>query len=155
MPNEDLKEKILNEMLADHSNALEKNFQLAKQFFRITKEGKVDVLVKDKLILQDKVALYLIGKRYAFLAGLTKSEYVKNEELMTELGLPKGSLLPALMKLRDSHMLVEGPKEGNVTSQAIALNVIERALRGIGNVLAIKDINLDRSTTNNNQNGGN
>ena len=124
MSDEKLREWILKEMIADYSNALEKNFPLAKEMVKITKEGKVDVFVKDRLVLRDKVVLYLIGKRYAHTAGLAGSEYVKNAELMTELGLKEGSLLPTIMELRNANMLVQGPKEGRVNSQAIALNVV-------------------------------
>lgn len=136
MPDEDeLKSKILSEMLADHSDALEKNYILAKEFIRITKEGKVDVLIKDKVNGMDKVALYLIGKRYAKRAGLTSSEYVKNTELCSELGVIQNSLLPWLKWLRDGRIIEQGAREGNETSHAIALNAVERTLKAINTKL--------------------
>ena len=42
-----LKERISEEMTVDYSSALEKNFDLAKQFIGITKAGKVDIFVKN------------------------------------------------------------------------------------------------------------
>ena len=139
MPDKDeLKSKILAEMLADHSDALEKNYPLAKEFVRITKEGKVDVLVKDKVSGMDKIALYLIGKRYAHRAGLASSEYVKNAELCSELGVVQNSLLPWLKWLRDGRIVEQGAREGNETSHAIALNAVERTLKTVSAKLKSK-----------------
>lgn len=135
MSDEDLKERIRKEMVADYSNALERNFQLAKQMIKITDTGKVDVLVKDKLSSQDKVTLYLIGKRYAHTAGFAPSEYVGNDELMNELGLKEGTLFPTMMALRNKNMLEQGPKEGRIVPQAIALNVVESELKSISSRL--------------------
>ena len=89
-----LKQKIINEMTVDYFNTLEKNFDLAKQFIRITKEGKVDILQKDMLNGTELISLYLIGKLYAKEAGFSATDDVGNSELMNELGIPKGSLLP-------------------------------------------------------------
>ena len=88
-----LKERIIDEMTVNHSDALEKHFNLAKQFIRITKEGKVDVLVKEKVSGIEAVLLYLIGKLYAKEAELVPTDDVGSKELMNELGIPEGSLL--------------------------------------------------------------
>ena len=128
---DELREKILKEMKADYSDALDRNFPLAKEMIRVTADGKVDVVVKDNLTGPDKVALYLIGKRYAHRALLANSEFVKNNELKSELGIKEGSLLPWLKELRDNNMLVPGPKEGRESTQAIALNVVESVLKRI------------------------
>ena len=139
MPEEDeLKAKILAEMTVDHSDALEKNYPLAKQFMRITKEGKVDVIVKDKVGGTDKIALYLIGKRYAQRAGLASSEYVKNTELCSELGIIQGSLLPWMKTLRDSNIVEQGAREGNEVSHAIAMSAVERMLKSVSAKLKSK-----------------
>jgi hypothetical protein len=132
---DELKAKILAEMTVDHSDALEKNYQLAKEFVRVTKEGKVDVLVKDSVGGTDKIALYLIGKRYAQRAGLTTTEYVKNTELCSELGIVQGSALPWLKALRDSNIVVAGEREGNESQHAIALNAVERTLKSVSKKL--------------------
>lgn len=131
MSEDELKAKILREMTVDHSDALERNYALAKEFMRITKEGKVDVTVKDRVGGTDKIALYLIGKRYAQRAGLATTEFVKNTELCSELGIIQGSLLPWMKTLRDNNIVVQGERDGNESQTAIALNAVERTLKAV------------------------
>lgn len=126
----DFKKKILNEMTVDYANALEKNFDLAKQFLRITGDGKVDVQVRGKLTGQRQILLYLIGKLYAKEAGLTETDEVGNKELMSELGIPEGSLLPWLKDLREKKKIKQ-VKRGRYTHHSISINVIEKTLRDI------------------------
>jgi hypothetical protein len=123
-----LKKMIIEEMTVDYSNALEKNFDLAKQFIRITKDGKVDILFKDKLSGKEKILLYLIGKLYAKEAGFAATDDVGNKELMDELGIPKGSLLPWLKDLRDENMIKQ-VKKGRYTHHSIPVNLVERTLK--------------------------
>lgn len=131
-PNADnLRKRIMEEMTVDYSSALEKSFDLAKQFIRITKEGKVDVLVKDKLTGKDTILLYLIGKLYAKEAGVVTADDAGNRELMDELGVPGGSLLPWLKDLRDGNDIKQ-IKKGRFTHHTIALNVVEKTLKRIG-----------------------
>jgi len=122
-----LKQRILDEMRVDHANALEKNFELAKQFVRITSEGKIEVLTKDHLIGQQQILLYLIGKLYSKEAGLASVEYVGNKELTEELGIPMGSLLPWLKILRDQNK-IKSVKKGN---HKISVNLLEKILEEI------------------------
>ena len=131
-PNENnLKKRIMEEMTVDYSSALEKNFDLAKQFIRITKDGRVDVLVKDKLTGKDTILLYLIGKLYAKEAGVAVADDAGNREFMDELGIPEGSLLPWLKDLRDGND-IKPIKKGRFTHHTIALNVVEKTLKRIG-----------------------
>ena len=123
-----LKKMIIEEMTVDYSNALEKNFDLAKQFIRITKNGKVDILFKDKLSGKEKIILYLIGKLYAKEAGFAATDDVGNKELMDELGIPKGSLLPWLKDLRDENKIKQ-VKKGRYTHHSIPVNLVERTLK--------------------------
>lgn len=123
-----LKKMIIEEMTVDYSNALEKNFDLAKQFIRITKDGKVDILFKYKLSGKEKILLYLIGKLYAKEAGFAATDDVGNKELMDELGIPKGSLLPWLKDLRDENMIKQ-VKKGRYTHHSIPVNLVERTLK--------------------------
>jgi hypothetical protein len=125
-----LKQRIINEMTVDYSSSLEKNFDLAKQFMRITKEGKVDILAKDKLSGKEQISLYLIGRLYAKEAGFSATDDVGNKELMNELGIPKGSLLPWLKQLRDENK-IKPIKSGKYTHHIIALNMVEKILRKI------------------------
>jgi len=106
-----LKKRILEEMTVDHADALEKNFPLAKQYVRITSNGKVDVLFKENLNGKDQILMYLIGKLYAKEAGLAVAGSVGNKELMDELGIPQGSLLPWLKDLRESKIIKQIKKE--------------------------------------------
>lgn len=133
MPNQkkfDLKQRIIDEMTVDYSSSLEKNFDLAKQFIRITKGGKVEILAKDKLGGKEQVLLYLIGKLYAKEAGLIATDDVGNKELLDELGIPKGSLLPWLKDLRDQNKIKQ-IKKGQYTHHSIPINLVERTLRTV------------------------
>ena len=127
-----LKERIIEEMTVDYANALEKNFDLVKQFIRITKEGKIDILLKDNLTGPEQILLYLIGKMYAKEAGLSTTDDVGNQEFMDELGVPKGSLLPWLKKLRDENK-IKLIKRGKYTHHNISINFIEKTLKNVEN----------------------
>lgn len=126
-----LMKRIIEEMTADYANALEKNFDLAKQFIRITKAGKVDILLKDNLTGPEQILLYLTGKMYAKEAGLSTTDDVGNQEFMDELGVPKGSLLPWLKKLRDENK-IKLIKRGKYTHHNISINYIEKTLKEVG-----------------------
>jgi hypothetical protein len=126
----DLKKRITEEMTVDYSNALEKNFDLAKQFIRITKDGKVDILFKDKLSGKDQIILYLIGKLYAKEAGFITMDDVANKELMDKLGIPQGSLLPWLKDLRDKNRIKQ-VKRGQYTHHNIPVSLVERTLKTV------------------------
>jgi len=125
-----LKQKIIEEMTVDYANALEKNFDLARQLVRITKDGKVDVIVKDELTGKQNILLYLIGKMYAKEAELSTTNDVGNRELMDELGVPKGSLLPWLKDLREDNKIKQITR-GGYAYHIIALNFLERTLKEI------------------------
>jgi hypothetical protein len=132
-----LKDRILEEMTTEYTNVLEKNFETARRFIRVTPEGKVDVLLKGKLTGKENIQLYLIGKLYAKVAGLAPSEDVGNKELANELGIPMGSLLPWLKTLRDSRKIT-AVKRGRYTNHIISLNVIERTLKSVDEKIAGK-----------------
>lgn len=125
-----LRKRIVDEMTVDYSSALEKNFDLAKQFIRITKGGKVDILFKERLTGKEQILLYLIGKLYAKEAGFNSTDDVGNKELMNELGIPKGSVLPWLKSLRDNRK-IKPLKKGRNTHHNIQINAVEKTLKGI------------------------
>ena len=125
-----LKKKIIEEMTVDYSNALEKHFDSAKQFIRISTDGKVDVLSKDKLNGKEQLLLYFIGKLYAKEAGLVAADDVGNNELLNELGIPSGSLLPWLKELREQNKIKQ-IKKGKYTHHSISVNWIEKTLKHI------------------------
>lgn len=125
-----LKRKIIEEMTTDYANSLDKNFDLAKQLIRITKDGKVDLVNKDDLTVKEKILLYLIGKLYAREAELAATDEVGNTELTDELGLPGGSVLPGLKELREENKIRRTTK-GKYSYHTINLNVVERTLKEI------------------------
>jgi len=125
-----LKKKILDEMTVDYASTLEKNFELAKQFVRIGRDGKVEVLIKDKVGGKEQIQLYLIGKLYAKEAGLAMTDDAGNNELMEQLGMPKGSLLPWLKGLRDKNKVKQVSREKKVFHR-IPVNLLESTLRSI------------------------
>ena len=123
-----LKEKILDEMVVDYADTIDKNFECAKKFIRITKEGKIDVLVKDRVKGPTKILLYLLGKVYAKKAGLVDEDVVGNAELMEELNIQKGSLLPWIKTLSDAQK-IKKIRKGASVKHVIALNVIEGTIK--------------------------
>lgn len=123
-----LKEKIRKEMVVDSGNALERNYELAKRFIRITQEGFINVLNKERYTGEEKVLLYLIGKLYAKEGGLVDSEKVDNDELSRELGVPLGSLLPWIKKLRDGG-LIDTKYKGKKAFHSVRLFHIEKILK--------------------------
>lgn len=130
----DLKKKVEEEMSVNYEDALERNFDTAKLFIGITSTGKVDIKVKNELINDDIVALYLIGKQYAKVAGKAETDEVSNKEIMDELGMPLGSAVSSLKRLRDSGKAMQ-LKEG---VHKIKPNTIEPILIAIKNKLSKK-----------------
>lgn len=128
--NSNFRKRIIEEMTTDYSNALEKNFELAKRFIRITKDGKVDVLVKAKVTGKESILLYLIGKLYANEAEFAETGNAGNKELMDELGIAEGSLLPWLKDLRDGNQIKQVRKERYVY-HFIPVNLVEKALKAV------------------------
>jgi len=119
-----LKDRIVNEMKADYKSALERNFEIAKRLLKVTDQGKVHIIRKEKLTGKEQILIYLIGKRYAKEAGLTETENVANKELMEELGVPQGSVLPWTKDLRDSNKI----RQADPGIHYIPLNLIESTL---------------------------
>ncbi|MBA7575840.1 hypothetical protein ES708_17676 [subsurface metagenome] len=126
----DLKQRILEEMTVNYSSALEKNFDYVKKFIKITSQGKIDVLVKDELNIEEQVILYLIGKLYAKEAEISETEEVTNIELSEELGLKENSLRPKISSLREQKMILTR-KEGKKAYHSIKKNIIESTLKSI------------------------
>lgn len=126
----DLKKRILDEMTVNYAGVLEKNFDLAKQFVHITKDGRVDVRHKEKLTGQQQILLYLIGKLYAKEAALVVTGDVGNKELMNELGIPEGSILPWLKDLREKKKIKQ-VKRGRYVHHSISINLVEKILRDV------------------------
>jgi hypothetical protein len=127
---ENLRKRILEEMTVDYSEVLEQNFDLAKQFIRLSKEGDIEILVKEKVTGEEKILLYLTGKLYAKEAGLAPTDEVGNEELLKNLGVPSGSLLPWLKSLRDEAKIKQISRE-RYTYHSMPINMVEKTLKEI------------------------
>jgi hypothetical protein len=125
-----LRNRIRSEMLAEHQDALARNFELAKSLLRITASGKVEVLANEKFGGKQRVLLYLIGKVYAKEAELADSEFVTNKEFSEQLGIPENSLRPWLSELRDD-VLVVHRRDGATVRHAISMSRIGTVLKAI------------------------
>jgi hypothetical protein len=121
-------------MTVSYSSKLEQNFELAKQFIRLTPEGTVEILVRDKLSGKEQILLYLIGKMYAKEAGYATDENVGNNELLEQLGFPIGSLLPFLKELRDENRIRQLKRENNVF-HSVSPGLIDSTLRSVSKKL--------------------
>jgi len=122
-----LKEKIISEMFSDYHNALDKNFDSAKNLIKITNNGNIEVINKISMNASDQILLYLIGVLYAQEAGLSEYGDAGNHELQNELGLPKGTILPALKDLRDKNKIKRIKRDGYVYHE-IPINRVEKTL---------------------------
>jgi ribosomal protein S8 len=127
---ERLRKRILEEMTADYSRVLEQDLDLAKQLVRLAENGSVDVLFKEKVTGQEKILLYLIGKLYAREAGLVTTDEVGNNELMENLAIPSGSLLPWLKNLRDGNRIKQTEREHH-TYHSIPISQVDKTLKEI------------------------
>lgn len=125
-----LEERIREEMTVNVGSALERNFETAKKMMSITPEGKVNLNNRERLGGEDKIILYLIGKVYAKKAGYANDEQVPNKELLDELGIKEGSLLPWLKNLRDGNRIKQVTRE-NLSYHFIPHNLISSELERI------------------------
>lgn len=132
--NRSLEERIKSEMTVDYRDALEKNFETAKEFIAITPEGKISLRKREGLSGIDRILLYLLGKVYAAKVGYAKEEKVSNVELMDELGIKQGSLLPWLKSLRDNNF-IKTDSRGNLSYHYIQHNRIETVLSDVAKKL--------------------
>ena len=122
-----LQNKIMSEMVSNHSSALERNFDLAKKLIKICQSGTVEIIEKNKYTGEELILLYLIGKCYAKEAGFTNSNGVVNKELIDELGKSEGSIFPWLKNLRDSNKIKQN-KETSPIEHFIPINLVENTL---------------------------
>ena len=93
-------------------------------------DTKIDVQFKENLTGELRLLLYLIGKLYAKEAGLSATDDAGNKELIDELGIPEGSLLPWLKNLREKKKIKQ-VKRGRYAHHSISLGVVEKTLKGI------------------------
>lgn len=125
-----LEDRIREEMTVDYKDALERNFDLAKTLVAITSEGKISIKQKERFTGEEQISLYLIGRVYASRAGYTANEKVGTKELLDELSIKKGSLLPWLKTLRDKG-IIKSDTDGKLSYHYIPHNLIEPVLNNI------------------------
>lgn len=130
MTSDSLKERILAEMTVSHADALEKHFELAKQLIQITTTGKIHLVEKDNYNAKEQIVLYLIGKVYAKKAELSIEDGADRSELMSELGLPGGTVDPKLKELADGRV-IERNKDATATKYSVSLARLEQQLKAI------------------------
>ena len=133
-----LRERITSEMVADHADALERNYEIAKKWIRLTTAGKVEIPQKERLTAKEQVQLYVVGKLYAAEADLSESVSVANDEFLEELGLPRGTLLPTLKELRDGRRIERIKEEGKI-KHYMPRNMVERFLGDVDKKLMSKE----------------
>ena len=122
-----LKKRIIEEMIVDHQNILEKYFDLAKKFISITSKGTINIISEEKFSIEEKILLYLIGKIYAKEAGLVSTEEVGFKELMDNVGVLKGTIYPVIKRLRDKNKISQR-NQGKLTYITIPLNLLGNIL---------------------------
>lgn len=127
---ERLRRRVREEMTFDYSRVLEQDLDMAKRLVRLSENGGVEVLVKDRLTGQEVLLLYLIGKLYGKAGGLTETDEVGNKELMESLGMPSGSLLPWLKSLRDENRIRQTERD-NHTYHSIPISQVDKVLREV------------------------
>ena len=125
--NSKLKKRIIEEMIVDHQNILEKHFDIAKQFINITTEGVINIISEEKFSTEERILLYLIGKIYAKEAGVASTEEVGFKELMDNLGILKGTIYPIIKRLRDKNKISQR-KQGKLTYITIPMNLLGKLL---------------------------
>jgi len=123
----DLKDRISSEMLSDYSSSLERNFEIAKKYIRVTTNSTIEIINKEKYNGEDLILIYCIGKQYSKEAEISESSGVSNRELQDELGKPSGSILPWLKSLRDKKKLLRDKTKSPI-EHFVPLNQIEPIL---------------------------
>ena len=120
-----LKDRIVREMTIDTEGVLDRSFDKAKGIFLLDKNGKVVILSKELMNTDEKVLTYLIGKKYAVFAGYAEFDDAGTSELVNDLGIPKGTLDPAINNLKKKKRIVVSRKDGRKLLHKIADNFIE------------------------------
>ncbi len=110
-----LKEWIRREMTMEKADILVIAKERVSHLVGVSPDGAVSFKLPPdrvaRLTARDKVALYFIGKLYALAGEYAENDWVTSSELVENLGLPEGTIRPALKTLRDSHC-INAVKEG-------------------------------------------
>ncbi len=100
---------VRKEMTVERGDVLVQAKERVAKLLGVTADGEVEFKVAAeglaRLHAPDKILLYALGTLYAHVAGYSQDETVTAPELSARLGLPKGTVDPALKSLREAHFL--------------------------------------------------
>jgi len=135
--NKSLKELIREQLMIDEQNIISDVLPRAKEFIRLTKDGK-PVIVADRSRIPKiyHVLLYLFGKKLAYLAELTDSPGASIKEISSALDFPENYTRALLSELL-SKGFIERSERGIYVAETMrmkeAISTIEAKLRGSAN----------------------
>jgi len=131
-----LEERIKGELYLNRADALAKHFLTVKTLLRIRPEdGGIHLLTPEVLSGKLRVLTYMVGKLFAHAADESHKGRVGNEELVRELGIRMGSLLPYLKRLRDEGFIA-AQLEGKRSFHSVRLSCLDKAMECIVSSLA-------------------
>ena len=135
--NKSLKELIREQLMIDEQSIISDVLPKAKEFIRLTKDGK-PVIVADRSRIPKiyHVLLYLFGKKLAYLAELTDSPGASIKEISSALDFPENYTRALLSELL-SKGFIERSERGIYVAETMrmkeAISTIEAKLRGSAN----------------------
>jgi len=135
--NKTLKELIREQLMIDEQNLISDVLPKAKEFIRLTKDGK-PVIIADRSRIPKiyHVLLYLFGKKLAYLAELTDSPGASIKEISSALDFPENYTRALLSELL-SKGFIERSERGIYVAETMrmkeAISMIEAKLRGSAN----------------------
>lgn len=110
------KDNILEDLYSDSEIiSSEELFELLKPFIRLNKKTGQVIFLDDamKLNLEERILIFLLGKKALFMLGELESEEVSPKVIVSETGISRGSVLPTLKRLREER----SKKTVNVTAK--------------------------------------
>ncbi|MGA8905215.1 MAG: hypothetical protein WB661_09435 [Candidatus Bathyarchaeia archaeon] len=117
-------DKIRKHLVIDESKLLDDSLERLRRVIALSKDGGVH-FVADKRTFSDRqlIALYLIGKRFAYEAGLVKEQSIAMSQIAKDLRLEYGIVAARLADLRSAG-LVDSPQRGKYSATAFAAEAI-------------------------------
>lgn len=104
--------EVLEELFTDRDEVDAGDLvQLLSPYVRIRKEDDRIVFLDEghRATVRKKVILFLLAKKVLFLLGKAETEFIAPKEIISETKLSRGSVLPAMMKLKNDFVsAVEG-----------------------------------------------
>ncbi|OYT66835.1 MAG: hypothetical protein B6U65_04680 [Candidatus Wolframiiraptor sp. EX4484-121] len=135
--NRSLKELIREQLMIDEQNIISDVLPKAKEFIRLTKDGK-PVIIADRSRIPKiyHVLLYLFAKKLAYLAELTDSPGASIKEISSALDFPENYTRALLSELL-SKGFIQRSERGIYVAETMrmkeAISTIEAKLRGSPN----------------------